>query len=194
MNVRITKDKKSAQGIFEISDQWLLTPDMIKNKVIHTDKLPKDQGFVVGKHNLKKIETWIGNDRNEIVIATEKENVVGFIITLGTDDIIKEVQNYAIGITFSDKETRKIIGSGNFKYLIQIAVHKDYTRRGVASKMVEKLYANCEVPIISFVVKSPVENIPSLNWHLKNSFELFGIYIGEFGKFENYQSHGLVHK
>jgi ribosomal protein S18 acetylase RimI-like enzyme len=187
-----------AAPIFDIVQQRLLTPARLKSLSKTEFNDLKNEGFVIGDHSIEQIEEWIMDEKNLILIAKEQSpkkpiNVIGYTFILASDDIKQRVRGYGEDVAFETQEYENLLFKKDFVYLIQLAVSRNYENRGIGSKMLQNIYERVELPIISFIMKSPIPNEPSLYVHLKNGFDYFGDYLGEYNSFENYRSIGLVH-
>ncbi len=191
------RDTKTGSIIQKIEHSLLLTSDKFKTLNDESLELFANQGFVIGNHSIKKLENWISNKENSIYVVKstkkEQDEIIGYALIMAEDKIIKEVQEYEKNIKFSEPEARSIIRSGSFIYLIQIAIKKEYHNQKIGSKLFQTICNEAKKPIISFVIKNPLENKPSLHIHQKNGFRLFGIYTGNYGNFSSYESYGLFY-
>lgn len=195
---KITKDPKDAIKIFEISQKLLYTPKDYDESSAEKRKEYANAGFIIGNHSLPKIKTWMKNPKNHIYVGIEKtsdspkSHIFGYAFVLGISEIVDEVQGYAENVQFEMSQAKEIINSRAFKYLIQIGIDPNYQNLGLGSKLFQYFSSNESVPLISFVIKSPLTNRPSLYTHIKNGFEYMGEYSGEYGNFEDYRSVGLI--
>ena len=194
-----TTNPKDASKLYNILQSLLLTPDNYRNqKKSKLEKLSKE-GYIIGNHSEVDLEEMIQTPKNYIFVAKDKQiesivgNIIAYSLILRTDEIIKEVQHYADQVDFTSTKAKKYIGDGNFIYLIQIAIKKGYSNQGIGSKIMNFSFKKIDVPIISFVMKSPLRNEISINFHLKNGFQHFGDYFGEYDGFPNYRSAGFIH-
>ena len=196
-------DVNRANEISNIMKDNLLTPKKFYASTPSQKMEYSKNGFLIGYHDINIIKNWIGNSLNKIFVIKNLENeenpIVGYTLILFTKEIIKEVQEYSNKMIFKDNYSTDIINNGNFNYLIQIAILKEYQKMGLGSKMFNMIFKEIKDPIISYVMKSPIVNKISLYTHLKLGFTYMGPYTGEYlgtkdGKFENFQSIGLIHR
>ncbi|MBD3230660.1 MAG: GNAT family N-acetyltransferase [Candidatus Lokiarchaeota archaeon] len=196
-------DLTHAKDIFNIMNENLLTPEEFYKLDTSKKNYFSKNGFVIGYHTPQKIKKWIENNSNHIYVVKNIEKpenpIVGYCIILSTEDIIKKIQQYSTEMIFKDHFSYDIILSGNFKYLIQIAFLKDYKNMGLGSKLLHEIFNEIKVPLISYVIKSPILNQISLYTHLKLGFTYMGLYKGRYSEtkdteFKNYQSIGLIHR
>lgn len=188
-------DKKYVSQILQLSNNLLL--DSTKYETFSSNSLEKlaNSGFVVGKFTKKRITDFLINENNCILVSMDKSRklLAGYILLISTDEIKEEVKGYSKDVLFEDSKYEKIFNSGNFTYLLQIAVDKAYQNQGIGSNILKTAYSLIDVPIISFIVKKPIRNVPSLYTHLKNGFEYIGDYIGDYAQFKDYRSVGLMY-
>lgn len=196
-------DLDYANDIFNIMNENLLTPEEFYAFDSSKKKQYSKNGFVIGYNNPETIKGWIKNSSNYIVVVKniEKEEnpVIGYCITLFNEEIITKIQEYSTEMVFKDDFSENIIKSGDFKYLIQIAVLKEYKNMGIGSKMFNTVFSEIQDPIISYVIKSPILNEISLYTHLKLGFTYMGNFNGRYSdtkdqEFKNYQSIALIHR
>ena len=100
---------------------------------------------------------------------------------------------YGLINKFLDKDSGHLFKSKKFSYLIQIGLKSQFQGRNVGSLLLETAYENINLPIISFVMTSPITNFPSLYFHLKNGFLYKGDYFGGYAGFPNYISACFIH-
>ena len=191
-----------ANEIYKIMEENLLTPKVFYQlKPSEKEQFSKN-GFVIGYHDLNNIKSWIKDEENNIFVVKnldlEGNPIIGYTILLSNEYIIKEVQDYSKETRYNDDFSEEIIKSGEFKYLIQIAVSRDYQNFGFGSKIFNKIFKEMHDPIISYVIKSPILNQISLYIHLKLGFTYMGTFLGNYtgtknDKFNDYQSIGLIH-
>ncbi|MHA1672603.1 MAG: GNAT family N-acetyltransferase [Promethearchaeota archaeon] len=196
--LKIASSIKDADIIYEIGQGLLFTPKMYSLSTEIERKEKENVGFVIGYHDKTVVQQWIGNSKNKIIIQYSesdflKENAIGYVLLLGEADIIKEVQGYAQDVNFINVKFRDSIKSGHFVYLMQIGISKFYQNKGFGSELMQYITKNTVVPIISFVIKSPLQNYPSLYTHIKNGFQYMGDYTGNYDEFEEYRSVGLIY-
>ncbi|MHA1728635.1 MAG: GNAT family N-acetyltransferase [Promethearchaeota archaeon] len=198
--IRLASEPNDFKEINKIMKELLLTPKMLEKMDDETRKRYSYSGFVIGVHSLEVIKKWI-NIKENFVYVVESMNkdkiqrkVTGYALVLGTPAFIKNVQKYAEDVQFIDVDAKNTIEQGNFVYLIQIAIKKEFQNKKIGSKLFRFIKENIQVPIVSFVIKNPLLNKPSLYTHLKNGYQFFGYYSGPYDNFLNYRSVGLILK
>lgn len=198
IEIKRVRNKEYGKRIFKILNERLLTKKDIKKLNKDQKEKLEEMGFVIGEHSLQDLEGWIANVENHIIIA-EKNNskngkIMGFCLLLGTEEIKQKVRKYGKDVIFEKPEYKNTIFKEDLLYLIQIGVAKKFSNLGVGSRILNEVFKMTNKPIVSFVVKSPIKNKASLYFHLRNKFDYFGDYIGEYGNFEEYRSIGLLYK
>ncbi|TFF99733.1 MAG: hypothetical protein EU541_04170 [Promethearchaeota archaeon] len=191
-----THDINFAKPILNIIQQRLLKPGDLKILSEETYETYENEGFVIGDHSLEQVKEWIQNKKNIIVIARESNkpsNVIGYSVILRTEEIKTEVRKYGEEVIFEDQKYKDLVFNEDFSYLIQIGVDKKNSNQGIGSKMLKEVFELVGTPIISFVIKTPIRNQVSLYVHLKNGFQYFGDYTGDYDSFEFYRSIGLIY-
>ena len=112
------------------------------------------------------------------IIEIENES---FAIPWSRSSIEKELKNnfaiYAVAI-----ENNKVLGYGgmwhvvNEGHITNIAVHKDYRRKGIGQAIIEKLVEIAEEKeMIGLTLEVRKSNTPALELYKKNGFKLEGI-------------------
>lgn len=112
------------------------------------------------------------------IMEIEKES---FAIPWSRSSIEKELKNnfaiYAVAI-----ENNKVLGYGgmwhvvNEGHITNIAVHKDYRRKGIGQAIIEKLVEIAEEKeMIGLTLEVRKSNTPALELYKKNGFKLEGI-------------------
>lgn len=186
-----------AKKFLEIKNSLILPPqkveDISKEIMISLTK----EGFVVGDLTEKDFKSWIKNNLNTIIAALgdngKKESLLGYSITLDTPEIHEEVIGYSKHIKFEKQKYQTTILKKKFSYLIQIAVKKEESNQGIGSDLLRHTFSETDKAIVSFVVKNPIKNEPSLYIHLKNGFDYMGEYTGPYSDFKDYRSIGLIY-
>jgi len=198
LEIKRIQNIKYAKDILKVLNERLLTYEKYKKlKPKEIEKL-SNEGFVIGQHTLPTLEEWIKNDKNYIIIAELKsekvKEILGFILILGTEDIQELVKGYGKEVIFEKPTYKNIIfNEKDFLYLIQICVAKNFSHTGIGTKILNEGFKITNKPIISFIIKTPIQNRASLYFHLKNGFKYLGDYLGDYGNFENYSSIGLIY-
>ena len=110
-----------------------------------------------------------------------------FAIPWSRSSIEKELKNnfaiYAVAI-----ENNKVLGYGgmwhvvNEGHITNIAVHKDYRRKGIGQAIIEKLVEIAEEKeMIGLTLEVRKSNTPALELYKKNGFKLEGIRPEYYG-------------
>ncbi|UYP44671.1 hypothetical protein NEF87_000956 [Candidatus Lokiarchaeum ossiferum] len=193
-----THNPEDAKFIYKIGQNLLFTPKMYSTAIPEERKRYANSGFVIGNHEIQVVENWIKDKRNVIILGNYKNtptqpNIFAYSLLLGDDKIIDQVQKYAEDISFCSEKARTVINSRDFMYLIQIGISPSYHNLGYGSQLFQAGFSSTSCPIISFVIKSPIHNYPSLYAHLKNGYEYMGDYTGKYDQFDNYRSVGLIY-
>ncbi len=188
-------DVKDSEKILAILKSTLLTPSDFEALSQEEKENYKKSGYVIGNQDLKTIKKWVSNKENIIIVAfinhDGKDTIVGYLLTLQTEEIQMQVQDYLKDMVNLDANLKKNLEEP-FSYLIQIAVDPDYINKGIGTKMFEELKKHLKRTVVSYVMKNPLLNEISLYAHLKSGFSHFGDYIGEYDDFKDYQSVGLM--
>jgi len=198
-NIEIKRIKhiNYAEGIFKILNERLLTYEEYRKLNDKEKEKLTNEGFVIGQHSLQTLQEWIENDKNYIITAElrsgEDKEIIGFTLILGTEDIQDLVRTYAKQIIFEKETYKNIISKKDFLYLIQICVAKNFSNLKIGTKILDESFKLTNKAIVSFVIKSPIQNKASLYFHLKNGFRYLGDYLGDYGDFKNYNSTGLIY-
>ncbi len=195
--IQRTEDPTIAPEINKINQDLLLTSNQYSLNNEETNEKLDQFGFVIGNHQNIVLQNWIQNPQNQIFIALESPNqetqkIVGFVLVIKTTEIIQEVQNYGKEVNFFNEEVKKNFTGQDFAYLLQVGVKPAYQKQGIGSLLMKSLQKEFDIPIISFVMISPLINRPSVYLHLKNGFLHRGNYYGEYGGFPNYKSACLI--
>jgi GNAT superfamily N-acetyltransferase len=190
-----TKQSSYSYEIYEIIQELLLSPAELNENDEDTNQILSQKGFVIGDHTVEQLKSWISNSLNHIYIKQDaiRETIIGFVLILNTNEIKKQVQKYGIDTQFIRDQTAELFKSKEFSYLIQIGVKPSHQNKGIASSIIQTAYKMISLPIISFVMISPIVNYPSLYFHIKNGFQYEGNYLGGYGGFPNYVSACLIH-
>ena len=118
-------DAKYSEKILAILKSTLLTPSDYEALSQEQKENYKNSGYVIGNQDLKTIKKWVSNKENIIIVATidlnGKNGVVGYLLTLQTEEIQMQVKNYLIDMVNFDVNLKKNLEEA-FSYLIQIAV------------------------------------------------------------------------
>ena len=67
-----------------------------------------------------------------------------------------------------------------FIYLDQIAVDPKFHKNGIGKLIFQNAQQNFKKPIVSFIVKTPLDNVASVIWHKKVGFTKIATVKGEY--------------
>ena len=81
-----------------------------------------------------------------------------------------------------DEKIKDLLTNRNkkFAYLDQVSVIPEYQDRGVGRALLNKAFAELDVPVVSFIVELPLANIASARWHEKIGFDMAATCDGEY--------------
>jgi len=171
-----------------LMDRYTLKPEQIKQpqEVARMQK----QGFLLGEYSLDKMR----QDLNKIfLVAEEQGKVIGY--TRIDEQIDPEFRKFdEQGLVDWDNDTYKQKFYESQHYVVGgLLVAKEFGRRGIASAFLQKV---CELlkqrkakRLFAFIVTSPVPNVPSIQFHLKNGFvEIARLKSTPLLGFEQYRS------
>lgn len=160
-------------------------PHIIK---INDDYLEYDSknGFLITPSNSDKFKTLILNHPNSISVATTSDDyVVGFVEVSPTVG-----ESVITALNWNDQDFKLIFENRKKLYIEKVAVRRDYLRHKVASFLYESLFSKHKESVFyAFIVKKPVTNVASLNFHKRLGFREVAIFrVDEFLGIKNYQS------
>ena len=149
-----------------------------------------NQGFLITKYDINQLKEHINSNTDAISIAITSDNTtVGFIhVSLSINvKVINELEWYGENLRCTFEKGKKL-------YIEKVAVKKEYQGEDIGMFMYESIFAQFpEYIFYSFVVKKPVTNVVSVNFHKKMGFiEAARFKAKKFLDINNYESVMLV--
>ncbi|MFX0103063.1 MAG: GNAT family N-acetyltransferase [Candidatus Hodarchaeota archaeon] len=187
---------KDAQGIYEtLMENLIEVKDISKLSREEKEKL-EERGFLRKEVKKEYYEDLIKNPKSFIYVAKEPSGkIVGFAsIHKGKYDV-RNFRSTLKNLYVDDEKIKDLLtGEGTeFAYLDQVSIIPAFKRKGVGKKIMEAIYKDINIPIVSFIVIKPLANMASARWHEGVGFDLDakcdGEYKGEFFEWWIYIKH-----
>ncbi len=143
----------------------------------------EENGFLRKEVDLGYYQNLIQNQKTEIYIAKTKEGqILGFASIHKEQSDIKKLRNTLDNLYIDNQDIEALLMNKekSFIYLDQISIIKKYKRKGIATKLMEDILENNQIPIVAFIVKKPLYNKASALWHKFNGFKLVGTADGYY--------------
>ncbi|MBA7543852.1 hypothetical protein ES705_36194 [subsurface metagenome] len=163
------------KNLIEVKDVNSLTP---KEKV-----LLKKHGFLRKEVPESYYLGLIKDPEVDIYIAKNKSNeIIGFASFHLNKGDIRKFRSSVDKIDADKPENLDLLTNSKkkFIYLDQIAVDPKFHRNGIGKLIFQNAQQNFTKPIVSFIVKTPLDNIASGIWHEKVGFTKIVTVEGEY--------------
>ena len=163
------------KNLIEVKDVNSLTPkekEMLKEHGFLRKEVP--ESYYLGLIKDPEVDIYIAkNSSNEIIgFATFHLNKTDIRKFRSSVDKIDADRPESLDLlTDSDKK---------FIYLDQIAVDPKFHRNGIGKLIFQNAQQNFTKPIVSFIVKTPLDNIASAKWHEKVGFTHIATVDGKY--------------
>ncbi len=149
-----------------------------------------DQGFLISAFTEIELRNIIQSG-GHIHVAQMNQKTIAYILTCPirefTDLITSSTQ--ATG-TLESNET---IRFGDYRYLYQIAVAKNHARKGVNTQLLAYAKTIEQMPLLTDVLISPLDNDASVQFFKKNGFNSIGyLFLSSYRDFGELKSEVLV--
>jgi len=153
------------KNLIEVKDVNSLTP---KEK-----ELLKEHGFLRKEVPESYYSDLIQDPEVDIYIAKNKGNeIIGF----ATFHLNKtDIRNFRSSVDKIDADKPEYLdlltnSKKKFIYLDQIAVDPKFHRNGIGKLIFQNAQQNFTKPVVSFIVKTPLDNLASAKWHEQVGF------------------------
>jgi len=153
------------KNLIEIKDVNSLTP---KEK-----DLLKDHGFLRKEVPESYYLGLIKDPEVDIYIAKNKsKEIIGFATFHLNKADIRKFRSSVDKIDTDKPENLDLLTNSKkkFIYLDQIAVNPKFHRNGIGKLIFQNAQQNFTKPVVSFIVKAPLDNLASAKWHEKVGF------------------------
>ena len=141
----------------------------------------KNEGFLRKEVEEKYYSDLIRNPDCEIYLAKEETGkIIGFASFHLNKSNIWSVRSTLTDLFVEDDTDLRLLTdkNTNFIYHDQISVIPSYKRKGIGSAIFKKASSILKDNIIAFIVKSPLANLASAEWHKRNGFKSIGTSKG----------------
>lgn len=166
-------------------------PAIVEINNTHVNSQSND-GFLLKKLDLYELQETIRTKEERYFVAKiPSDSIVGFIelSTHFSNEIMQQLE-------WKDQQLREMILNYQHFYVEQIAIRKEFQRKGIGSflyRTVLNLFPNAVFS--AFVVNKPIKNNASIEFHMNHHFFEGAIYkTTNFYGFENYESILFVRK
>ena len=163
------------KNLIEVKDVNSLTP---KEK-----ELLKDHGFLRKEVPESYYSDLIKDPDVDIYIAKNKSNeIIAFATFHLNKTDIRKFRSSVDEIDTDKPENLDLLTDPEIKfiYLDQIAVDPKFHRNGIGKLIFQEAQQNFRKPVVSFIVKSPLDNIASAKWHEKVGFYHIATVDGKY--------------
>lgn len=186
-------DISYADQICMLSKSHFKIPEYLESLVDQEKNTLSQKGFLIDKLSKDLVTEWILNKKNYIfIIETPDYQVIAFCLIMGDSQIVKDILEKVV---FKDVKYKKFFQTNDCLYLKQVAIDLNHVGKNVGTHLINHTLNSIDKPLVSFVIKSPLTNMRSLYFHLKNRFNYFGEFTDKnFIGFKNYRSIGLLSK
>lgn len=154
------------------------------------------EGFLIKRYSIEELETSIDNISEHLLVAeTQEQEIVGFLkLQRSEERSVLENLKWHDDELKREFETEFKSGSENISYIEQLAVRKDYLRRGIGSILYKAVFnKHPNMLFYCFIVMKPFKNQASLDFHLKLGFkEAAWFRSAEFCGLKDYESTMLI--
>ncbi len=174
---KITKDqqflvskanKEDSYGIHKILLKNLIEVKDVKSLTPKEKSLMKEHGFLRKEVPESYYLGLIEDPEVDIYIAKNKSNeIIGFASFHLNKSDIRKFRSSVNKIDANRPEILDLLTGSKkkFIYLDQIAVDPKYHRNGIGKLIFQNALKNFTDPVVSFIVKTPLDNVASAKWH-----------------------------
>ncbi|QEE16863.1 GNAT family N-acetyltransferase [Promethearchaeum syntrophicum] len=166
-------NEEDSSGIHKILIKNLIEVKDVKSLTPKEKKLLKEHGFLRKEVPESYYLGLIKDSEVDIYIAKNLKNeIIGFASFHLNKADIRKFRSSVEKIDATSPENLDILtnSENKFIYLDQIAVDPKYHRSGIGKLIFQKALQNFTKPIVSFIVKIPLDNLASAKWHERVGF------------------------
>ena len=166
----------------------ILLKNLIEIKDVNS--LTSEEKFILKEHGFLRKEVpesyysdLIKDPEVDIYIAKNRSNeIIGFATFHLNKSDIRKFRSSVDKIDADKPESLELLTNleKKFIYLDQIAVDPKFHRNGIGKLIFQNAQRNFTKPVVSFIVKTPLDNIASAKWHEKVGFTKIVTVKGEY--------------
>ena len=180
----VTKaDEADSQGIHKILLKNLIEVKNVNSLTSKEKEMLKEHGFLRKEVPESYYLELIKNPEVDIYIAKNSSNeIIGFATFHLNKADIRRFRSSVDKIDTNRPENLDLLTDSykKFIYLDQIAVDPKLHRNGIGMLIFQTAQQNFTDPVVSFIVKNPLDNVASAKWHEKVGFTHIATVDGKY--------------
>ena len=180
----VTKaDEADIQGIHKILLKNLIEVKNVNSLTSKEKEMLKEHGFLRKEVPESYYLELIKNPEVDIYIAKNSSNeIIGFATFHLNKADIRRFRSSVDKIDTNRPEDLDLLTDSykKFIYLDQIAVDPKLHRNGIGMLIFQTAQQNFTDPVVSFIVKTPLDNVASAKWHEKVGFTHIATVDGKY--------------
>ncbi len=176
-------NEEDSLGIHKILLKNLIEVKDVTSLTLQEKDLLNEHGFLRKEVPESYYLGLIKDPEVDIFIAKNKSNeIIGFATFHLNKADIRKFRSSVDKIDADRPENLDLLTGSEkkFIYLDQIAVDPKFHRNGIGKIIFQKAQQNFKKPVVSFIVKTPLDNIASAKWHVKVGFTQIATVKGEY--------------
>ncbi len=180
----VTKaDEADSQGIHKILLKNLIEVKNVNSLTSKEKEMLTEHGFLRKEVPESYYLELIKNPEVDIYIAKNSSNeIIGFATFHLNKADIRRFRSSVDKIDTNRPENLDLLTDSykKFIYLDQIAVDPKLHRNGIGKLIFQTAQQNFTDPVVSFIVKTPLDNVASAKWHEKVGFAHIATVDGKY--------------
>ena len=175
--------EEDSPGIYQVLLKNLIEVKDVNFLTSKEKSLLKENGFLRKKVPESYYLGLIKDPEVDIYIAkNSSKDIIGFATFHLNKADIRNFQDSVKKIDANSPESLDFLTDSEkkFIYLDQIAVDPKFQRNGIGKNIFQNAQQNFTKPVISFIVKSPLDNLASVKWHENIGFTQIAEVEGDY--------------